>query len=164
MKKMIVGLTAVAVVLGVAYAYAQGPGFGPGFGPGRGPGQCGDCPNYGKSAPLTETQRTQLHELRQKFFDETASLRESIYAKRQELRSLWADPNTTPEAIVAKEKELRSLQDQMRDAAVQQKLEARKILTPEQLSQGGWGRGKGLGGGEGRGYGRGRGPGGGSCF
>jgi Spy/CpxP family protein refolding chaperone len=160
MKKMIVIMAAVAVVLGVAYAYAQGPGFGPG----RGPGRYGDCPNYGESSPLTDAQRTQLRELRQKFFDETASLRDSIYAKRQELRSLWADPNAKPEEIVAKEKELRSLQDQMRDAAVQQKLEARKVLTPEQLSQGGWGRGKGFRGGEGRGYGRGRGPGRGPCF
>src|SRR5512136_2468143 len=135
MKKMIVVLTAVAVVLGVAYAYAQGPGFGPG--PGRGLGQCGDCGKCGKSASLTEAQRTQLQELRKKFFDETAPLRDSIHAKRQELRSVWSDPNAKPEAIVAKEKELRSLQDQMYDAAVQQKLEARKILTPEQLSQAG---------------------------
>jgi Spy/CpxP family protein refolding chaperone len=160
MKKMMVILTTVAVVLGVAYAYAQGPGSGPG----RGFGRCGDCGNYEKSAPLTDAQRTQLQELRQKFFDETASLRESIHAKRQELRSLWTDPNAQPEAITMKEKELRSLQDQMRDVAVQQKLEARKILTPEQLSQGGWGRGQGFRGGEGRGYGRGRGPGGGPCY
>ena len=160
MKKMMVILTAVAVVLSVAYAYAQGPGFGSGHGPER----CGDCGNYGKSAPLTDEQRTQLHELRQKFFDETASLRESIQAKRQQLRSLWADPNAKPEAIITKEKELRSLQDQMRDTAVQQKLEARKLLTPEQLSQGGWGQGKGFRGGEGRGHGRGRGPAGGPCY
>ena len=145
MKKMMVILAAVAVVLGVAYAYAQGPGFGQG--PGRGPGRCGDCGNYGKSAPLTEAQRTQL----------------------QELRSLWSDPNAKPEAIVAKEKELSSLEDQMHDAAVQQKLEARKILTPEQISQGGRGQGPGFFGGEGRRFRHGRGPGGkgpggGPCF
>ena len=162
MKKMMVILTAVAVVLGVAYAYAQGPGFGPG--PGPGPGRCGDCGNCEQSTPLNEAQRTQMRELRQKFFDETASLRESIHAKRQQLRSLWVDPNAKPEAIITKEKELRSLQDQMRDTAVQQKLEARKLLTPEQLSQGGWGQGKGFRGGEGRGHGRGRGPAGGPCY
>lgn len=156
MKKMLVVLMAVAVVLGVAYAYAQGPGFGP--------GRCGDCGNYGKSASLTEAQRTQLRELRQKFFDETAPLRESMQAKRQELHSLWSDPNADPNAIVAKEKELRVLRDQMQDVAVKERLEARKILTPEQLSQGGWGRGEGFRGGEGRMYGRGRGPGGGPCF
>jgi Spy/CpxP family protein refolding chaperone len=160
MKKMMVVLTAVAVVLGVAYAYAQGPGFGMG----RGPGGCGDCGNYGKSAPLTEAQRTQLQELRRKFFDETAPLRESMHAKRQELRSLWSDPNADANAIVAKEKELRDLRDQMQDAAVKERLEVRKILTPEQLSQGGWGRGEGFRGGDGKGYGRGRGPGGGPCF
>jgi Spy/CpxP family protein refolding chaperone len=158
MKKMMVVLTAVAVLLGITYAYAQGPGFGPGQ------GRCGDCGNYGKSAPLTQEQRTQLQALRQKFMDETATLRESMRAKMQELRSLWSDPNADSDAILAKEKELRPLQDQMRDAAVQHKIEARKVLTPEQLSQGGWGRGQGFHGGEGRGRGHGRGPGGGSCY
>ena len=167
MKKMMVVLTAAAVVLGVAYAYAHGPGFGAGFGPGRGYGQCGTCGDYGTSNPLTQDQRTQLQELRKKFFDETASLRESMHTKREELRSLWSDPKADPQAIMAKEKELGTLQDQMRDMAVQQRIEARKVLTPEQLSQlseGGWGRGQGFRGGEGRMVGRGRGLGGGPCY
>jgi Spy/CpxP family protein refolding chaperone len=165
MKKMMVVLAAAALVLGVAYAYAQGPGFGPGRGYGYGP--CGYCGDYGASNPLTQDQRTQLRELRQKFFDETASLRDSMRTKRQELRSLWSDPKADPQAIMAKEKELGALQDQMRDMAVQQRIEARKILTPEQLSQlsqEGWDRGQGFRGGEGRMYGRGRGFGGGPCY
>jgi Spy/CpxP family protein refolding chaperone len=167
MKKMMVILAAAALVLGVAYAYAQGPGFGRGFGPGPENGPYGYCGDYGTSNPLTQDQRTQLRELRQKFFDETAPLRDSMRTKSQELRALWSDPKADPQAIMAKEKELGALQDQMRDMAVQQKIEARKILTPEQLSQlsqGGWGSGQGYRGGEGRMYGRGRGFGGGPCY
>ncbi len=163
MKKMMVVLAAVAVLLGITYAYAQGPGFGPGPGPGRGQGACGDCGNCGKSSPLTQEQRTQLQELRQKFMNETATLRESIRTTRQDLRTLWRDPNAKAETLLAKEKELRTLQDQMKDAAVQHKIEVRKILTPEQLSQGPMGRGHGYFGGEGRGRGPGRGFCGGAC-
>jgi Spy/CpxP family protein refolding chaperone len=153
MKKTIVGLGLVALmVLGVAYAYAQGPGYGPGHRMGWG---------YGQWSSLTPEQQTKFQELRQKFNDETAKLRGAILTKRLELQSLWRNPKADPKAIVEREKELRGLQDQMRDKAFQFKLEARNILTPEQLSQfgPGWGMGYGSWGGHmiGRGYGMGRG-------
>jgi Spy/CpxP family protein refolding chaperone len=111
---------------------------------------------------LTDEQRAQLQDLRKKFHDETTQLRESVFAKRQELRSLWSDPKAETSAIMNKEKELRYLQDQMQDEALQLKLEARKILTPEQLSEfGGRGMGPGFGRGHGKGYGGG--PGSGPC-
>jgi Spy/CpxP family protein refolding chaperone len=153
MKRTLVVLGLVALmVLGVAYAYAQGPGFGPGHRPGWG---------QEKWASLTPEQQTKFQELRQKFNDETAELRGTMLTKRLELQSLWTNPKADPKAILDKEKEFRSLQDQMRDKAVQFKLEGRKILTPEQLSQfgSGWGMGRGFGGGHmlGGGYGMGRG-------
>jgi Spy/CpxP family protein refolding chaperone len=153
MKRTIVVLGLVALmVLGVAYAYAQGPGFGPGRRPGWG---------QEKWSSLTPEQQTKFQELRQKFNDETAELRGTMLTKRLELQSLWTNSKADPKAILDKEKEFRSLQDQMRDKAVQFKLEARKILTPEQLSQfgPGWGMGRGFGGGHmlGGGYGMGRG-------
>ncbi|OGP89348.1 MAG: hypothetical protein A2157_01680 [Deltaproteobacteria bacterium RBG_16_47_11] len=141
MKKTIVVLGLVAlVVLGVAYAYAQGPGFGPGHRPGWG---------QEKWSSLTPEQQTKFQELRQKFNDETAQLRGTMLTKRLELQSLWTNPKADPKAILDKEKEFRGLQDQMRDKAVQSKLEVRKILTPDQLSQfgPGWGMGRGFGGG-----------------
>jgi len=116
---------------------------------------------YGKGASLTEEQRTQLQELRQKFHSETATLREQIWAMRQELRTLWSDSKFGADAILKKEKELRDLQDQMKDKAVQMKLEARTILTPEQLAEFGTFGGPGSGRGSGRGHGKGRGCGGG---
>jgi len=166
MKKTVVVLGLVAVmVLGVAYAFAQGPGAGPK--PGRGPGW-----GQEKWSSLSPEQQTKLQELRQKFNDETAQLRGTMLTKRLELQSLWRNPKADSKAILEKEKEFRSLQNQMKDKAVQLKLEARTILTPEQLSQfgPGLGMGRGFGGGHmmggrhgmgrgGMGPGRGMGPG-----
>jgi Spy/CpxP family protein refolding chaperone len=156
MRKLVVASALVAVVvLGITYVYAQGPGYGRmGWG-------------YEKWSSSTPEQRTKFQELRQKFDDETAQLRGTTLTKRLELQSLWIDPKADPKAIQEKEKELRALQDQMRDKAVQFRLEARKVLTPEQLAQfgPGWGMGPGFGGrrmagyGPGTGCGYGRGPG-----
>jgi Spy/CpxP family protein refolding chaperone len=160
MKKivMVLGL-AVAVVLGITYVYAQSPGYGR--------AEWG----YGKWSSLTLEQGTQLQELRQKFNDETAQLRGTMTTKRLELQSLWSNPKADPKAIQEKEKELTTLQDQMREKAVQFKLEARNILTPEQLAQngpgwgrGGFGRGYRMGSGYGMGRGYGMGPGYGMCY
>ena len=146
----------VVILLGAVLVYAQGPGQGPGYGPGRGHGRCWESGDPGKGASLTDEQRAQLQDLRKKFHDETAQLRESVFAKRQELQSLWSDPKAETSAIMNKGKELRYLQDQMQDEALQLKLEARKILTPEQLSEfGGRGMGPGFGRGHGKGYGKG---------
>jgi zinc resistance-associated protein len=147
MRKLVVALGLVAVVfLGITYVHAQGPGYGrSGWG-------------YEKWSSLTPEQRTKFQELRQKFNDETAKLRGTILTKRLELQSLWSDPKADFKALQEKEKELRSLQDEMRDKAVQFRLEARKVLPPEQLAQcePGWGMGRGLSGGRMMGYSSGR--------
>jgi Spy/CpxP family protein refolding chaperone len=148
MRKLVVALGLVAVVVLVGtYVYAQGPEYGrTGWG-------------YEKWSSLTPEQRTRSQELRQKFNDETAKLRGTTLTKRLELQSLWSDPKADSKAIQEKEKELRNLQDQMRDKAIQFRLEARKILTPEQLAQfgPGSGMGPGFGGGRMMGYGPGTG-------
>jgi Spy/CpxP family protein refolding chaperone len=110
---------------------------------------------------LTPEQQTKFQELRQKFNDETAQLRGTMLTKRLELQSLWRNPKADSKAILEKEKEFRTLQNQMKDKAVQLKLEARTILTPEQMSQFGPGRGmgRGFGGGHMWGGGYGMGPG-----
>jgi len=140
------------VLAGATYVYAVGSGPGPR--PREG------WMGYGKGASLTEEQRTQLQELRQKFHSETANLREQIWTMRQELRTLWSDSKSGADAILKKEKELRDLEDQMKDKAVQMKLEARTILTPEQLAEFGKFGGPGPERGPGMGHGRGRGCGG----
>ena len=145
MKKTIVLLGSVALmVLGVTYAYAQGPGMGPGhkgmhesWGP-------------GKDSSLSPEQKTKFQELGRKFREENAKLIGAMVTKRLELQSLWADPKTDPKAILDKEKELRDLQNQLRDKGIQMKLEARKFLTPEQIANFGPGCGMGPGFGRGR--------------
>ena len=161
MKKTLLALSLVTVlILGVTYVYAQNPGHGPG--PGRGPGwkgeHCGESGNPGKFSNLTPEQKANFQELGRKFKEETAQLRESLVTKRIELQSLWTNPNTDPKAIVDKEKELRDLQNQMKDKALQMKLEARKFLTPEQIQESGQGMGRGFGRGHMMGHGRGMGP------
>ena len=152
MKKMIVTLGLVAVMLlGVTYVYAQGSGMGPGR---RG---MHESWGPGKDYPLTSEQKTKFQELRRKFREENAKLIGAMVTKRLELQSLWTDPKADSKAILDKEKELRDLQNQLRDKAVQMRLEARKFLTPEQITN--FGPGGGMGPGFGRGHKMGYGPG-----
>jgi len=156
MKKKVVALGLAAVlVLGVAYAFAQGPASGPGHEHGQGWG-------HGKWSSLTPEQQTKFQELRRKFSEDNAKLFGAIVTKRLELRSLWTDPKAEPKAILDKEKELRDLQNQIKDKAVQMRLEARKFLTPEQIQnwKPGWGMERGFGGGRMMGHGPGMGRGG----
>ena len=163
MKKAMIALGLVAVMLfGVAYVYAQGPGFG------RGPEGQGHW-GFRKELSLTPEQKAKFQELRRKFREENAQLIGTLVTKRIELQSLWTDPKADPKAILDKEKEMTGLQDQMKDKAVQMKLEARKFLTPEQIAN--WKPGRGMGRGQmmaGRGhmkgFGQGMGPGHGMCY
>ena len=161
MRKIVIALSlVVTMVLGAAYVYAQGGGRGPHQ---RG-GSCWESGDAGKAAALTPEQRTKFQELRRKFNEETAKLRGDLLTKRLELQSLWTNPKADAKAIVDKEKELRDLQNQMRDKAVQYKLDARQFLAPEQIA--GFGPGGGMGPGFGRGQmrGHGMGPGQGPSF
>lgn len=126
------------------------------------------CPGFwgsGKGSSLTPEQQNKFKELRQKFNEETAQLRGTILTKRLELQSLWTNPKSDPKAIADKEKELRDLQNQMKDKKFQLELEARKLLTPEQISKLGQGgrRGTGFDRGHMMGHGYGMGPGYGPC-
>jgi Spy/CpxP family protein refolding chaperone len=155
MKKTLLALSLITVlILGVTYVYAQRPAHGPGW-----QGEHGqESGNPGKFSNLTSEQKAKFQELRRKFNEETAQLRGALVTKRVELQSLWTNPNADPKAIVDKEKELRDLQNQMKDKAVQAKLEARKFLTPEQIQESGPGMGRGFGRGHMMGHGRGMGP------
>jgi Spy/CpxP family protein refolding chaperone len=164
MKRTVVTIGMAAVMLlSVAYAFAQGPGpgAGPEAGPrwGRGHGWGGS--EQDKVLNLTPEQKTKLNELRRKFKDENAQTIGTLVTKKIELQSLWSNPKAEDKAIQDKAKEVRDLQNQMKEKAVQMRLEARKILTPEQISK--WGAGRGFGPGPGHGarggFGRGSGRG-----
>jgi Spy/CpxP family protein refolding chaperone len=128
MKKMLIALGMVAIFfLTVNYVAAQGPP-----GPPMPPGPRG-MPRQGPF--LGPEQQVKIQELRQKFSEESAQLRGSLLTKRLELQSLWTNPEADPNIILEKERELRDLQNQMGEKILQYKLETRKLLTPEQISQ-----------------------------
>jgi len=155
-----VGLVAV-MLLSAVYVSAQAPGSGPGPGPGprwgRGEGHHGSP--WAQALNLTPEQKTKMDELRAKFREENAQLIGAMVTKKIELQSLWSNPKADDKAILDKSKEMRELRSQMMDKAIQMRLEARKILTPEQIARMPHGRGFGPGAGRGFGGGFGRGPG-----
>ena len=141
--KKVLGVIAVAVFLALATTVlAIGPGPGGGFGGGtKGYG-------YGAGVDLSRDQTNKMWQLREKLNNDTSSLRYELFQKRNELRTLYADPKATDSAILAREKEVNALRQKMHDRMVQFKLDQRKVYTPEQLkkvSEGGFGRGFGGG-------------------
>jgi zinc resistance-associated protein len=135
-KVWMVGLALVAIG-GVAVA------AGPGYGIGRN----ANCPGFNQFN-LTPEQRTKMTELQEKQWKETVSLRNEMQTKRLELRTLWSAPNPDKDKILGKQKEMNDLRDKMQAKATDFRLEARKVLTPEQAAQvGTYGPGMGMGGG-----------------
>jgi Spy/CpxP family protein refolding chaperone len=140
MKKAIIALGLVSLLLlGAAYVYAQESGMGPGH------RHKGMHESWGpdKDHSMTPEQKAKFQELRRKFRAENAQLIGTIVAKRIELQSLWTDPKADPKAILDKEKEMTGLQNEMKDKVVQMRLEARKLLTPEQIAH--WKPGREMG-------------------
>ena len=147
--RRLVGTALGLFVLGLAATSMAGPGGGWGKGPGMGMNP------YGASyLGLTAEQTQQLQSLREAQFKEMAPLQEKLFSRKQELRLLWANPNPDQGQILAKQKEISDLQAQIEQTATKHRLEARKILTPEQqqkLAVSSMGRGPGAGSGWGRG-------------
>jgi zinc resistance-associated protein len=101
---------------------------------------------------LTPEQAGQMFDLKQKFMNDTAELRKSMFVKRVELAQLWRTENPDSKAIQAKQKELNALREQMQAKMVDFRLQARKICP---LGSKGMGRGMGMGSGMGMGRGMG---------
>jgi len=137
MRKTVVLLgLAILMVLGVTYAYAQVSGSDPGH---KG---MHESMGPGKDHSLTPEQKAKIQELRRNFRGENAKLIGAIVTKKLELESLWTDPKSDPKAILDKDRELRDLRNQLKDKAVQMRLEIRKFLTPEQIQN--WRPGRGM--------------------
>jgi len=171
MKRMIVAVLAVALLATAGVAMAQGWGRGGGYGPG--PGTPG--PGYGPRGAggpglnLTAEQNQKMQALRESFLKETLPVKNEMQIKKLELRTLWAQTNPDEEKILAKQKEMNALRAQLQEKGTKNRLEMRKILTPEQQAQlGAYGPGFGMrhgmkGGMMGGGFGPGRGMGYGGC-
>jgi Spy/CpxP family protein refolding chaperone len=84
--------------------------------------------HHGKCAKLTPEHAGKLFDLRQKFLDDTASLRRDMLVKRAELRALWRNPNPDAKQILAKLKEIDAVKAQLQEKFVPFLIEVKKIL------------------------------------
>ena len=155
MKKLVTVLGIVLLVGVMAY-----PVFARGWGYGGGPGYCWQ--GQGGQTALTQEQQSKLNSLDQKFFDETASLRNNIWSKQNEMSVLLNGENPDPAKLQALQKEINVLKNQMAEKRLEYRLETRKV-APDNTYGRGYGRGMGYGGRGGYGMGRG-GYGPGSCW
>jgi Spy/CpxP family protein refolding chaperone len=149
----LVGVAAAALFT-TSYASAQTAGRGPGHEGMRHEGRAYDSEHgsmhhqkgmmSGKDFSLTPEQKASLRELKRKFKLENGQLIGALVGKKIELNALWTDPKADPKVIAEKEKEFGALKFQIRDKAIQFRLEARKFLTPEQIAKFGarWGMGR----------------------
>jgi len=150
MKKAMIGMSVLVVLLtAVSQAVAWCP-LGRGIA-------------YAPNLNLTAEQSGKLNTLKQDFFKETLPIRNELASKVMEFRALLTQPSTDAGKIKAKQKEIFALQQKLQEKSVAYHLDARKILTAEQISMlpPGCGLGflAGAGYGSGRGYGRGYGQG-----
>jgi len=164
MKKVTLTVMVVLFVAAVATsAFAFGRGRGPGYDP------CARCNFQGPAGlNLTAEQTAKIKEMRETQLKEMKPLREQMFAKRDEIRKLWLEPSPDQAKITAAQKEMRSLRDQMEDRMTAYRLEAAKVLTPEQREMNkpfspGPGPSRGFGPGPARGFGPGA-PGCAGCF
>ncbi|HAJ25666.1 MAG TPA: hypothetical protein DCG53_00200 [Syntrophus sp. (in: bacteria)] len=95
---------------------------------------------------LTAEQTAKLTSLREAHLREVKPLRDQVYSKAGELRLLWLQQTPDQKKILTVQKEVRTLRDQLTDKQTAYRLEANKILTPEQLTKvQAYGAGRGYG-------------------
>jgi Spy/CpxP family protein refolding chaperone len=140
-KISLVVALALALTLGLAASSWAGPGSG-----GMGGGKC--------FMNLTPDQAGKFFDLKEKFHNDTASVRKQMMIKHAELGALQKAEKPDQAAITAKQAEIKALWAQMKEKRTAFQAEAAKI-SPE--------LGKGFGRGRGRGMHHGGGMGSGGC-
>src|SRR3974377_599667 len=116
--KTILLVTLIVALVGATSAFAF-RGMGGGMGRGMG---------MHMLMNLTPEQAGQVFDLRQKFMNDTASLRKDMMVKSVELAKLWKAENPDEQAILAKVKELSAVKAQFMEKAVAQRLAMRKLV------------------------------------
>lgn len=138
MKKIIVAVLMVALLATVGLAMAQGSEKGPGMERGYGPysgGARSAGPGLWHELNLSPDQVEKIQALQESFFKEKIPLRNELMAKWLELKALWMQINPDEQKILAKQKEMNTLRAQIEEKATKNRLEMRKILTPEQQAK-----------------------------
>ena len=94
-------------------------------------GHGGHGGHWGKFANLTPEQAGKFFDLRQKFLEDTVSLRKEMVVKRAELRALWRAENPDEKQILAKLKEINAVTAKLQEKVVPFRIEAKKILPKD---------------------------------
>jgi len=147
MKKLVTVLGIVLLVGVMAYpVLARGRGWGYG----GGPGYCWQ--DQGGQTALSQEQQNKLNALDQKFFEETAGIRNNIWSKQNEMSVLLNGENPDSAKLQALQKEINTLKGQMAEKKLEYRLETRKVAPDNTVSRG-YGMGRGGYGGDRGGYG-----------
>ena len=141
-KALIIISVSVALLAVITYAGAWNP-------PAQGRG-------LNTIPKLTTEQSGKIDNLRQEFIKASLPLRDELAARKQEFRTLLSQPSADAASLKAKQKEILALRQQLQEKSLASHLDARAVLTPEQVSglPAGYGLGFLTGTGLGRGYGR----------
>lgn len=109
MKKVVIGLTVLALLGIGAVAFAHGPGWGGNMGYGNGGYMMGPGSGhmYGYGAMMGWFGGDQ------KFLDETKDLRKELHEKRFEYMEAVRNPETDEQTVTKLEKEITELQDKL---------------------------------------------------
>jgi Spy/CpxP family protein refolding chaperone len=138
MNKIIVAVVMVAVLATAGLAMAQssdkGPGVERGYAPHSGRARSGGALLW-HDLKLTPDQVEKIKALRESFIKEKIPLQNELMRERLELRTLWMQTNPDEQKILAKQKEINTLRAQIEEKATKNRLEMRKILTPEQQAK-----------------------------
>lgn len=153
---IIIAIVATAGMVSTAFAHGGwgGNGYGGhmmGYGYGMGPGMMGYGPGYGRydrgnyPADLSREDSNKLQHARDKFFDETRTLRNQIRDKQFALNDELDNANPDKAKVAELQKAISKLQSEYDQKALAYRLEVRKIL-PEGTRDSGYGYGRGYGG------------------
>jgi Spy/CpxP family protein refolding chaperone len=138
MKKILVAVVMVAVLATAGLVMAQDSGKSPAMERGYGfHGRDGRSAGSGpwESLNLTPDQVEKLKALRKSFLEEKIPLQNDLMRDRLEMKALWMQANPDEQKILAKQQEINTLRAQIREKAIKDRLEMRKILTPEQQAK-----------------------------
>ncbi len=84
---------------------------------------------------LTTEQSNNLNSLQQSFFKDTAALKTKLAEKRLAMNSLLLEPVPDSDKVIHLQKETSDLQARYDEKILSYQLQARKILSPDQIAQ-----------------------------
>ena len=145
MKKILIAATALMLITTTS-AFA-GPRTGMGMGSGFGPGSCNIS-----GLDLTTEQVEKVRAVRQAHMANMQDSRNQMFQKKAEIRLEWMQTTPDVDKIKKLQGEINDLRAVKQSMMVDQELEFRKILTPDQLTRY-LAQGAGAGMGQGRGFG-----------